>query len=130
MRWRGGGFPRLHHLVASKCGCHGVSQRVGQAAGRSAASRPRAMLVNGRAMAIDILRDVRNEVEYLRDAYGRVPGLAVIVVGDRKDSAKYVSMKRQVATSVGFHSFASELPANVHHEDVLKVIDQYNRDDR
>lgn len=37
---------------------------------------------------------VRREVDLMRSKHGVVPGLAVIMVGERRDSAKYVSMKQ------------------------------------
>lgn len=39
-------------------------------------------------------RQVRREVQLMRSKHGKVPGLAVIMVGERRDSAKYVSMKQ------------------------------------
>ena len=37
---------------------------------------------------------VRRDVDLMRSKHGMVPGLAVIMVGERRDSAKYVSMKQ------------------------------------
>ncbi|CAM9713593.1 unnamed protein product [Choristocarpus tenellus] len=98
--------------------------------GGTGVKRPRAMLVNGRAMATDILQEVRREVDLMREKNGTVPGLAVIMVGERRDSAKYVSMKQAVAESVGFSSFSSSFPASATHEDVLRCIQGYNQDPR
>lgn len=40
------------------------------------------------------LWQVRREVDLMRSKHNTVPGLAVIMVGERRDSAKYVSMKQ------------------------------------
>lgn len=37
---------------------------------------------------------VRREVDLMRSKHNTVPGLAVIMVGERRDSEKYVSMKQ------------------------------------
>jgi 5,10-methylene-tetrahydrofolate dehydrogenase/methenyl tetrahydrofolate cyclohydrolase len=96
----------------------------------SKTSRNRAELVNGRAMAHEILAEVRREVELMASKRaGLVPGLATILVGERKDSAKYVDMKQAVAKSVGFHSLSTTLPADATSDEVLAVIRQYNADD-
>jgi 5,10-methylene-tetrahydrofolate dehydrogenase/methenyl tetrahydrofolate cyclohydrolase len=93
-------------------------------------SRTRAELVNGRAMAHEILAEVRREVELMASKRaGLVPGLATILVGERKDSAKYVDMKQAVAKSVGFHSLSTTLPVDATSDEVLAVIRQYNADD-
>lgn len=92
------------------------------------AKRPRALLISGRAMANDILTEVRREVEVLKDTRGFVPGLATILVGERKDSEKYVQMKHAVAQSVGFQSFSTVLPNDARAEDVLAAIYRYNVD--
>ncbi|CAM9627389.1 unnamed protein product, partial [Discosporangium mesarthrocarpum] len=109
----------FHETKSAEASTHAAGQK-----------RPRAKLVNGRAMAIDILNEVRREVDLMKTKNGMVPGLAVIMVGERRDSAKYVSMKQVVAESVGFLSFSSILPVTATHEDVLKCIQQYNQDPR
>lgn len=40
------------------------------------------------------MTQVRRAVDHMRAKNGIVPGLAVIMVGERQDSAKYVSMKQ------------------------------------
>ena len=53
-----------------------------------------AKLIDGKAIAADIRREIGEDVAALRDRYGRVPGLATVLVGERKDSATYVRMKK------------------------------------
>lgn len=47
---------------------------------------------------------VRREVDLMRSKHNTVPGLAVIMVGERRDSAKYVSMKQVRARKIGGQS--------------------------
>eukprot|EP00752_Nemacystus_decipiens_P010995 g9771.t1 len=81
-------------------------------------------------MATEILAEVRREVDLMRSKHNTVPGLAVIMVGERRDSAKYVSMKQAVAESIGFESFSSVLPATATHGEVLECIQRHNKDPR
>lgn len=53
----------------------------------------------------------------LRDT--QVPGLAVVIVGERKDSQTYVRMKHKACEEVGIHSVKAELPESVTQEDLL-----------
>lgn len=57
-----------------------------------------------------------------------VPGLAVILVGDRKDSASYVRNKKKACESVGIKSVDVCLPEDSSEEDVLKYILSFNED--
>ncbi|KAK4477759.1 hypothetical protein RD792_017021 [Penstemon davidsonii] len=43
----------------------------------------------------------------------KVPGLAVVIVGKRKDSQSYVTMKRKACAEVGIKSFDLDLPEEV-----------------
>lgn len=40
----------------------------------------------------------------LKASHGVTPGLAVVLVGNRTDSATYVRMKKKAAEEVGFYS--------------------------
>ncbi|MBA0789498.1 hypothetical protein Gotri_027549 [Gossypium trilobum] len=61
-------------------------------------------------------------------AIGVVPGLAVILVGDRKDSATYVRNKKKACESVGIKSFEVNLPNEASEQEVLKYISDFNGD--
>ena len=51
----------------------------------------------------------------------QAPGLAVVLVGSRGDSATYVQSKKKACADVGIESFGTELPEDVSEEDLLKV---------
>lgn len=55
-----------------------------------------------------------------------VPGLAVILVGDRRDSATYVRMKKKACTEAGIASFGIDLAASVTEMELLQKIDELN----
>jgi methylenetetrahydrofolate dehydrogenase (NADP+)/methenyltetrahydrofolate cyclohydrolase len=62
--------------------------------------------------------------------HGRAPGLAVVKVGDDPASAVYVRNKRKACEECGIASFAHDLPATTSREELLKIIDALNRDDK
>lgn len=56
----------------------------------------------------------------------QVPGLAVVIVGERKDSQTYVRMKRKACEEVGIASFGADLPETATQQEVLDVVQQLN----
>lgn len=56
----------------------------------------------------------------------QAPGLAVVLVGERKDSQTYVRSKKRACEEVGIVSFGTELDAEVSEDEVLKVVREYN----
>ncbi|KAI4364745.1 hypothetical protein MLD38_020800 [Melastoma candidum] len=87
-----------------------------------------AKVIDGKATAKQIREEIAIEVSRMMDAIGVVPGLAVILVGDRKDSATYVRNKKKACESVGIKSFEVNLPENTQEEEVLKFIEGFNED--
>lgn len=54
----------------------------------------------------------------------QAPGLAVVLVGGRKDSQSYVRNKKKACVEVGIVDFGTDLPEDATEEDVLQV--RYN----
>ncbi len=88
-----------------------------------------AQLIDGKAIAAGIRQQIAARVAGRRSQQLRVPGLAVILVGDDPASQVYVTHKRRDCAEVGFHSVAYDLPASTDQETLLALIDQLNRDD-
>ena len=68
------------------------------------------------------------EVAALRERYGRSPGLAVVLVGQRKDSQTYVRNKKKACDEVGIVSYGADLEETASEEEVLAVVAAYNAD--
>jgi len=86
-----------------------------------------ATIIDGKKIAADIRLEIKAEVDALKRKYGgKVPGLAVVIVGERKDSQTYVRMKRKACDEVGIHSFHSELPETISEEELIDVVKKYN----
>lgn len=86
--------------------------------------------IDGRQLALTVRKEVAKETAKLTEKYGKKPGLAVVIVGERKDSLTYVRSKRKACEEVGFESFGFELPESVKQQELEQVIDKLNaRDD-
>lgn len=89
-----------------------------------------ASLIDGKAIAATIRGEIRDAVAAMKSHYGKVPGLATVLVGARKDSETYVRMKKRACAEVGIESFGHELPADISEEALLEVVAGLNEDPR
>ena len=88
------------------------------------------IIIDGKGVAATIQDELKEEVDRLQTDHSLLPGLAVLLVGERVDSATYVRMKKKTAAAIGIHSVDVNLPATVSQEDVLQEIDKLNQDPR
>ncbi|EQC31108.1 hypothetical protein SDRG_11293 [Saprolegnia diclina VS20] len=89
-----------------------------------------ATVIDGKAVGDAILEEIRAEVAASAAANAGyvAPGLAVVLVGDRKDSATYVRMKKKACEKVGIRTVSVTLPVDVTFEVLLAQIDVLNAD--
>ncbi|MFZ5537356.1 MAG: bifunctional methylenetetrahydrofolate dehydrogenase/methenyltetrahydrofolate cyclohydrolase FolD [Pseudomonadota bacterium] len=87
-----------------------------------------AQLIDGKRVSEEVLASVRAGVEQLLAQGRRVPGLAVIQVGDDPASKVYVGNKRRACERTGIRSVAHDLPAATSQEALLGLIDALNAD--
>lgn len=88
-----------------------------------------AQLIDGNAVAARIKSEVAARVALLK-ARGVAPGLAAIIVGDNAASISYVSGKAADCAEVGIFSETFRLPESATHEEVIRLIERLNADDR
>jgi 5,10-methylene-tetrahydrofolate dehydrogenase/methenyl tetrahydrofolate cyclohydrolase len=87
-----------------------------------------AQLIDGTAIAQKVRDEVKEKVAK-RIAEGKSqPGLATVLVGDRIDSATYVSMKQKACAELGMTSYHHPVPADITQEDLEKLIKELNAD--
>lgn len=89
-----------------------------------------AKIIDGKALAKKMQKAIAEEVAELQPIYGRPPGLAVLMVGDNPASAAYVKNKETACHKAGIASFGKHFPASVTQNELEKVIDELNADDR
>jgi methylenetetrahydrofolate dehydrogenase (NADP+) / methenyltetrahydrofolate cyclohydrolase len=92
------------------------------------ATKPRAKLIDGVAVAKKIRNECRERVEGLIAQCGIPPGLAVIVVGSNPASQVYVKNKIRACESIGIKSFRFDYPTDVSQDQVIDCIQQLNED--
>lgn len=87
-----------------------------------------AQLIDGTAIAQKVRDEVKEKVAK-RIAEGKSqPGLATVLVGERIDSATYVSMKQKACAELGMTSFHHPVPADITQDDLEKLIKELNAD--
>ncbi|MFB0518160.1 MAG: tetrahydrofolate dehydrogenase/cyclohydrolase catalytic domain-containing protein, partial [Acidobacteriota bacterium] len=89
-----------------------------------------ARIIDGRKIAQQIKDEVRLGVEKLRATAGIQPGLTAILVGDQPASQVYIRMKTRACQEVGIRSTTIQIEKNTSTEEVLRQIEQLNRDDQ
>ena len=88
-----------------------------------------AKLIMGTEIREEILKEIEEEVAKLKEQHGVVPGLVTILVGENPASISYVTLKIQTAERVGFKEIQDNQPADISEQDLLALIDKYNKDD-
>jgi methylenetetrahydrofolate dehydrogenase (NADP+) / methenyltetrahydrofolate cyclohydrolase len=88
-----------------------------------------ATIISGRKLREDILEEIRGEVEKLKNEHGAVPGLVTILVGNNPASVSYVTLKIKTAERVGFKEVQENVDPDITEEELLAMVDRYNRDD-
>ena len=87
------------------------------------------ILIDGKKIAAELREELKKEVSELKIKYNKVPGLAVILIGDMAPSQIYVRMKEKAANEVGLKSDLIKYPESVEEKIVLDKIDELNKDE-
>ena len=87
-----------------------------------------ATLLDGRRLAAEIERRLSAVISEGLEVAGRVPGLAVLRVGDDAASGVYVANKEKACGRVGIGSHGGHLAADTPAEEVLALIRRLNAD--
>jgi methylenetetrahydrofolate dehydrogenase (NADP+)/methenyltetrahydrofolate cyclohydrolase len=86
-----------------------------------------AAIIDGKAVAKEVQKHIKEEVDGLERRWGIAPGLAVVLVGDDPGSHLYVRNKEKACKEVGIHSFEHLLPATVSEKELLALVHQLNK---
>jgi methylenetetrahydrofolate dehydrogenase (NADP+)/methenyltetrahydrofolate cyclohydrolase len=86
-----------------------------------------AAILDGKKVRDEILERLKPRIEALRTK-SRPPGLAVVLVGDNPASEIYVRNKVKASEELGIRSFKSTPPASITTEELLAIVDKFNRD--
>ncbi|MEE1267785.1 MAG: bifunctional methylenetetrahydrofolate dehydrogenase/methenyltetrahydrofolate cyclohydrolase FolD [Treponema sp.] len=86
-----------------------------------------ATIIDGKAIAAQVRGEVTEKVSTLK-AKGITPCLAVILVGENPASVSYVTGKQKALAEVGMADRSLHLPESTTEEELLKIIDDLNKD--
>jgi len=87
-----------------------------------------AKLISGIEIAKQIREELAKEVAQLKERKNVIPGLVTILVGQNAASVSYVTAKQKTSKELGFYSIQDNQPETIPEEELLKLIDQYNKD--
>lgn len=85
-------------------------------------------ILDGKKCSQEILDKIKEKVDNLKNSNKRVPGLAVIIVGNNPASKIYVNSKVKACEKVGFYSKAIFLDENISQAELLENIQALNND--
>ena len=86
-------------------------------------------IIDGKKTAADLRFKLKNEVDHLKKKYNRIPGLAVILIGEYPPSIIYVRNKEKSAEEIGLKSEIIKYPETVDEKTVLEKIMELNKDE-
>lgn len=86
-------------------------------------------LIDGKSIASALTKKIAESVILLRQKTGIQVGLAVILVGNDPASSSYVSAKKLMAKSCGFHSVQYNFSIDISQDELKKTILELNQDD-
>lgn len=85
-------------------------------------------LIDGKAIAAEIKKEIANEVSQINASSGKIPHLAAVLVGNDGGSETYVANKVKSCKEVGFKSTLVRFDSDVTETELLNCVDQLNND--
>jgi methylenetetrahydrofolate dehydrogenase (NADP+)/methenyltetrahydrofolate cyclohydrolase len=88
----------------------------------------RAKIIDGKAYAQKMRRQIAEAVDLLKSKHGLTPGLAVVLVGGDPASHVYVRNKHKQTIEAGMNSWEHRLPADAPEKELLALVEKLNHD--
>jgi methylenetetrahydrofolate dehydrogenase (NADP+)/methenyltetrahydrofolate cyclohydrolase len=88
--------------------------------------RMTASILSSTQVAIQLRHIIKKQAADYLQLHGRVPGLAVILLGEDPASHIYVNHKYKACQEMGFYSLRYALPAHTSEIELLQLIDKLN----
>ena len=83
-------------------------------------------IIDGKLIANKLKKDLKTEIIQLKQKYNKVPGLAVVQVGNVAASSVYVNAKTKSANEVGINVIDHHLDDNVTEDELINLIKKLN----
>ena len=87
------------------------------------------LVLNGKELSKKVEEELKEKVEILKEKTGKNATLATIIVGSDPASQTYVKMKGNACKRLGINSLKVELKEETTTEELLKVIEDLNKDE-
>jgi len=87
-----------------------------------------AQIISGNEVSAQMRVEMKQEVAELKEKHGVVPGLVVILIGENPASQVYVKNKVKTCGELAINSWEYRKEADFPEADLLKLIDELNRD--
>ena len=87
-----------------------------------------AKIIDGKLISAQIREEIAEKVKEYNERTGKLPGLAVVIVGENPASQVYVRNKKKACEQVGFNSWVYETPESTTQDDLNALIDKLNED--
>ena len=81
-------------------------------------------IIDGKQISKDICKKLKEEVALMKE----IPGLGIILVGERKDSQTYVRMKKKACEDIGIYNRDILLSDTVSEDEVMTNVEILNKD--
>ena len=88
-----------------------------------------AQIINGKAIAEEMLDRIKSRINQRLNSGKRAPSLAVILVGADPASSIYVRNKRLACEKVGINSIAYDLASDIKESELFALIQKLNQDE-
>ena len=86
-------------------------------------------VVDGRNIASEMLDNAKHKISLLQEV-GKIPYIEIILVGEDQESERYVGMKLKKIKEVGADGQIRKIEEDVSNDDLMKIIDGLNSDDK
>ena len=88
-----------------------------------------AQVISGKTLAEIRRAKMKEEVTTFIKKYGRVPHLAVVLVGEDPGSMSYVRGKEKACIEIGIKNTTIRKPDTISEEELLNIVNELNQDD-
>ena len=88
------------------------------------------MIIDGKREAETVKNEIKKEISDIKSKTSKAPSLTVILIGDYAPSKIYVKNKEKSALEVGIKSEVIKYPKNVSEKEILKKIDDLNKNEK
>jgi len=86
------------------------------------------ILLDGKLLSENIQLELAAEVAHIKQADGKIPHLAAVLIGENAASQVYVNSKIRACEKVGFKSTLIQRNADVSEAEILEIVHQLNED--